>query len=80
MTISVRLNEEDTALFKSYAALNNITLSELVRNAVMEKIEEEFDLQVDDEAAEDATVDYDGELTASLKKGILTIKGNLKAD
>ena len=35
---------------------------------------------VDDEAAEDATVDYDGELTASLKKGILTIKGNLKAD
>lgn len=35
---------------------------------------------VDDEAAEDAAVDYDGELTASLKKGILTIKGNLKAD
>ena len=35
---------------------------------------------VDDEAAEDATVDYDGELTASVKKGILTIKGNLKAD
>lgn len=35
---------------------------------------------VDDEAADDATVDYDGELTASLKKGILTVKGNLKAD
>ena len=35
---------------------------------------------VDDEAADDATVDYDGELTASFKKGILTIKGNLKAD
>ncbi len=35
---------------------------------------------IDDEAAEDATVDYDGELSASLKKGILTIKGNLKAD
>lgn len=50
MTISVRLNEEDTALFKSYAALNNITLSELVRNAVMEKIEEEFDLKCYEEA------------------------------
>lgn len=35
---------------------------------------------IDDEAAEDATVDYDGELSASLKKGILTVKGNLKAD
>ena len=50
MTISVRLNEEDTALFKSYAALNNITLSELVRNAVMEKIEEEFDLKCYEDA------------------------------
>ena len=50
MTISVRLNEEDTALFKSYADLNNITLSELVRNAVMEKIEEEFDLKCYEEA------------------------------
>lgn len=35
---------------------------------------------IDDEAAEDATIDYDGELSASLKKGILTVKGNLKAD
>lgn len=35
---------------------------------------------VDDEAAEDATVDYDGELKTSFKRGILTIKGTLKAD
>lgn len=35
---------------------------------------------VDDEAAEDATVEYEGELRASLKKGILTVKGTLKAD
>lgn len=35
---------------------------------------------VDDEASDAATVDYDGSLTATLKKGILTVKGNLKAD
>lgn len=35
---------------------------------------------VDDEADDDATVEYEGTLTASLKKGILTVKGNLKAD
>lgn len=35
---------------------------------------------IDDEAANDAIVEYDGELSASLKNGILTVKGNLKAD
>lgn len=35
---------------------------------------------VDDEASDDATISYDGELKAELKKGILTIKGKLKAD
>lgn len=35
---------------------------------------------VDDEASDDASIDYSGELTASFKKGILTIKGNLRAD
>lgn len=35
---------------------------------------------VDDEADDAATIDYDGELKAELKKGILTVKGNLKAD
>ena len=37
MTISVRLNEQDTELIKAYAKMNKITLSELVRNAIMEK-------------------------------------------
>lgn len=45
MTISVRLNEEDTELIKAYAKIKNITLSELVRNAIMEKIEDEYDLE-----------------------------------
>ena len=45
MTISVRLNEEDTNIIKTYAAMNNISLSDLIRNAVMEKIENEYDLE-----------------------------------
>ncbi len=42
MTISVRLNEEDTKLIKAYADINNISLSDLIRNAVLEKIEDEY--------------------------------------
>lgn len=53
MTISVRLNDADTELIKSYAELNNISVSELVRQAVMEKIEDEIDLKLFDEAMDD---------------------------
>lgn len=45
MTISVRLNEQDTELIKAYAEMNNISLSELIRNALLEKIENEYDLE-----------------------------------
>ena len=45
MTISVRLSDKDTELIKSYAEINNISLSDLIRNAVLEKIENEYDLQ-----------------------------------
>lgn len=45
MTISVRLSDKDTELIKTYADMNNISLSELIRSAVMEKIEDEYDLE-----------------------------------
>lgn len=45
MTISVRLNEKDAELVKAYAEMNNISLSDLVRNAILEKIENEYDLE-----------------------------------
>lgn len=45
MTISVRLNDEDTELIKAYANINHISLSDLIRNAVIEKIEDEYDLE-----------------------------------
>ena len=45
MAISLRLSQEDTMLIKSYAVLHNISISELFRQSVMEKIEDEYDLQ-----------------------------------
>ena len=45
MTISLRLNEADSMLFKKYAELHGISVSELLRRSVLEHIEEEYDLQ-----------------------------------
>lgn len=45
MTISLRLNEQDTELIKSYAALQNVSVSELIRRIVLEHIEDEYDLK-----------------------------------
>ena len=50
MTISLRLNEKDAMLFKRYAELKNLTMTELVRQSVMEHIEDELDLQAYEEA------------------------------
>ena len=53
MTISVRLNEKDTELIKASAKINNISLSDLIRNAVLEKIEDEYDLECYNKAIEE---------------------------
>ncbi len=53
MTISLRLSEQEAMLFKKYAELKNISVSELVRQAVMERIEDELDLQAFDKAMEE---------------------------
>lgn len=50
MTISLRLNDADAALFKKYAEINGISVSELVRRSVLEKIEDEYDLKVYEKA------------------------------
>ncbi len=44
MIISLRINEKDASLIKKYAKINNITVSELIRQSVIEKIEDEYDL------------------------------------
>lgn len=53
MTISVRLSDKDTELIKAYADVNNISLSDLIRNAVLEKIEDEYDLECYNKAMEE---------------------------
>ena len=50
MTISLGLNESDAMLFKKYAELNEFTVSDLIRNSVIERIEDEYDLKAYDKA------------------------------
>jgi uncharacterized protein (DUF1778 family) len=52
MTISLRLSEEDTKLIKDYAKVNNMSVSDLIRQAVIEKIEDEIDLAAYNKAIE----------------------------
>ncbi len=44
MTISLRLDDADSMLIKKYAELKRMSVSELIRQTVMERIEEEYDL------------------------------------
>ena len=53
MTVSLRLNKEEEALIKKYAELKQISLSELFRNALIEKIEDEYDLECYKKAQEE---------------------------
>lgn len=45
-TISLRLNEQEEKLIKEYAKLNNMSISELFRTSVLEKIENDIDLKL----------------------------------
>lgn len=57
MTISLRLNDRDSELIKKYAEINHISMSELIRQAVMERIENEYDLELFDKAMEEHKAD-----------------------
>ena len=50
MTMSIRINDDDARLVKMYCALHNISISDLFRQAVIEKIEDEYDLKRYEEA------------------------------
>lgn len=50
MTISLRLNEKDTVLFKKYAEMKGVSVSELIRQSVLERIEDEYDLKAYEKA------------------------------
>lgn len=50
MTISLRLNDNDSKLIKAYADMHGMSVSELMRESVLERIEDEYDLKVYEEA------------------------------
>ena len=50
MTVSVRLSDNEAALFKDYAAIQGISVSEMIRRAVLERIEDEYDIVIAEEA------------------------------
>ena len=45
-TITIRLNKNESQIFKEYAELNNIPLSTLFKKTLEEKMEDEFDMSV----------------------------------
>ena len=47
--ISLRVPENELNIFKSYAKHNNKSLSEIIRIAMLERIEDEYDLKVFEE-------------------------------
>lgn len=50
MAFSIRLTEEEKLLADSYAKIHSLSLGEAFKKALFEKIEDEYDIAVADEA------------------------------
>ncbi len=50
MAFSIRLTEQERQIADSYARLHSLTLAEAFKQALFEKIEDEYDLKVYEEA------------------------------
>lgn len=50
MAFSIRLTDEEKLLADSYAKIHSLSLGEAFKKALFEKIEDEYDLAVADEA------------------------------
>ena len=46
MSISLRVNNDELSVIKSYADIRGTTVSDVVREAIFEKIEDEFDIDI----------------------------------
>ncbi len=65
MSFSIRLNKEEEKLFKSYASLHGCTLGEAFKKALMEKIEDEYDVALAEQAHQEflkdpVTISHEG--------------------
>jgi len=50
MAFSIRLNDEEKRLADSYAKMHSISVGEAFKRALFEKIEDEYDIAIADEA------------------------------
>lgn len=50
MAFSIRLTEEERQLATSYAKLHSLSLGECFKQALFERIEDEYDISIADEA------------------------------
>ena len=51
--LTLRINDDDNKLVRDYAQANNITISDLIRDSVLEKIEDEIDVKLYNQAMKD---------------------------
>jgi uncharacterized protein (DUF1778 family) len=57
MAISLRLNDQENNLIRDFANLYGMSMSEFIRSTVMERIEDEIDIQAYKEAKADMEKD-----------------------
>lgn len=50
MAISIRMNAKEEELINKYAELQGLTVSEVIRSAILERIEDEFDIYIYEKA------------------------------
>lgn len=50
MTLSLRFSDEDAMLIRKYAEMNGMTMSDVIRSSVIDRIEDEFDLKLYEKA------------------------------
>lgn len=53
MSVSIRFNEHELEAVKDYAKAYDMTVSECIRRAILEKVEDEYDLKAYREAMEE---------------------------
>ena len=58
MVISIRMTNEEKQLADAYAKLCGVSLSEAIKKAFFEKIEDEYDIALMDEALRDYEKDH----------------------
>ena len=57
MAFSIRLTDEERELASSYARLHSVSLGEAFKQALFERIEDEYDLEIAREALDEYVLD-----------------------